>query len=86
MCEWYEQGLDSSGLTSRPHLLVGWLCVLASGEDDGGPLPYSFPEMSRRFKWTDAETRQAAECAAAAGFLKLDAETMILTDPRTRAK
>lgn len=84
LCAWYEQGLDNSGLPAKAHLLLGWMCILASSPDDGGPLPYSNSEMSKRFKWADAETREAAQCAAAAGFLKLNAGTMLLTDPRER--
>ena len=85
LCAWYEQGLDESGLPGKAHLLINWLSILAASEDEGGPLPYSIAEMSRRFNWPDVETRHAAECAAAAGFLRLDGDRMILTDPRTRA-
>ena len=42
--------------------------------------------MRRKFKWTDTETRQAAENAAAAGFIEYNERqrTMILVDPRAR--
>ena len=84
LLRWYEQGIDTDArLTAKAHLLLGWLCILASGED-GGPLWYEVRDMRRKFKWSDAETRQAAENAAAAGFIEYNGRTMILVDPRAR--
>ena len=81
---WYSQGLDEASLTTKARLLLDWLCILASGEDLA-PLPYSLTELQRKFpKWSAAEMRQAAGCAAAAGFAALDRDTVILTDPRER--
>ena len=57
------------------------LCSLASSED-GAPLPYAVEEIARKLKRHEDATRRAAEEAAASGFLELDGEAMILTDPR----
>ncbi len=83
---WYEQGIDTdTRLSAKAMLLLQWLCILASGED-GAPLEYEFKDMSRKFKWAEPETRQAAEVAASAGYIELHPDgTLILTDPRTRA-
>lgn len=82
--QWYYQGIEADNrLTPKSKLMLSWLCVLASGQDLA-PLWYDISEIGRKFGWPDAQTRQHAECAAAAGYIDLDGEAMILTDPRAR--
>jgi hypothetical protein len=82
--EWYYQGIEAdSRLTPKSKLMLSWLCVLASGQDLA-PLWYEISEIGRKFGWPDEQTRQHAEEAAAAGFVELNGELMILTDPRER--
>ena len=81
---WYAQEMDTDKrLSGKSHLLVAWLCILAS-EEDGAPLAYTIKEMGRRFNWTEPETWQAAEVARDAGYIELERDALILTDPRAR--
>ena len=63
--------------------MLSWLCILAAG-DEGAPLACEISEIGRKFKWPDEQTRRHAEEAAAAGYIELDGELMILSDPRAR--
>lgn len=83
--EWYHRGVEEDNrLTTKARLLVGGLAAMAACED-GAPLPYTLTELAKKFGWRMFDTWQAAEVAASGGYVdKLDAEALILTDPRAR--
>ena len=79
--EFYNRSVDTDiRLNTKAKLLLGWLCVLASGEN-GVALPYALPELNRKFNWTTGDMHEAARLAAAAGYIRLDGDVLALTRP-----